>query len=86
SGSGRLDRGPSQSRHELAILLKETDIEFDYRVAGKLHLYADRQSFAAADSSVARKNALGFEQRLLTRVEAEDVEPALAAYQGEIAG
>ncbi|MBY2924066.1 FAD-dependent oxidoreductase [Rhizobium leguminosarum] len=75
-----------QSRHDLAILLKETDIEFDYRVAGKLHLYADRQSFSAADSSVARKNALGFEQRLLTRVEAENIEPALAAYQGEIAG
>ncbi|MGO8021942.1 FAD-dependent oxidoreductase [Rhizobium leguminosarum] len=75
-----------QSRHELAILLKETDIEFDYRVAGKLHLHADRQSFAAADSSVARKKACGFEQHLLTRVEAEDIEPALAAYQGEIAG
>ncbi|MGR9400674.1 FAD-dependent oxidoreductase [Rhizobium leguminosarum] len=75
-----------QSRCELAILLKETDVEFDYRVAGKLHLYADRQSFAAAHSSVVRKNALGFEQRLLTRMEAENIEPALAAYQGEIAG
>ncbi|MDI5924745.1 FAD-dependent oxidoreductase [Rhizobium leguminosarum] len=75
-----------QSRYELAILLKETDVEFDYRVAGKLHLYADRQSFAAAHSSVVRKNALGFEQRLLTRMEAENIEPALAAYQGEIAG
>lgn len=75
-----------QSRYELAILLKETDVEFDYRVAGKLHLYADPQSFAAAHSSVVRKNALGFEQRLLTRMEAENIEPALAAYQGEIAG
>ncbi len=74
-----------QSRYELAILLKETDVEFDYRVAGKLHLYADPQSFAAAHSSVVRKNALGFEQRLLTRMEAENIEPALAAYQGEIA-
>ena len=75
-----------QSRRELALLLAETDINFDYRVAGKLHLYPDARSFAAARPTVGRKIELGLEQRLLTRREAEEIEPALAAYQGEIAG
>jgi D-amino-acid dehydrogenase len=75
-----------QSRCELAALLAEADIAFDYRVAGKLHLYPDAQSFAAAKPSVARKTGLGFEQRLLTRTGAEEIEPALVSYQGEIAG
>jgi D-amino-acid dehydrogenase len=75
-----------QSRRELAVLLTETDLAFDYRLAGKLHLYADQRSFAFARSTVARKSALGFEQRMLSRVEAEQIEPALGGYQGDIAG
>lgn len=76
----------AQSRHELALLLAEASLAFDYRLAGKLHLYPDRQSFAAAQPAVSRKNALGLEQRKLTRAEAEEIEPALARYHGEIAG
>lgn len=76
----------AQSRQELALLLAETDITFDYRLAGKLHLFSDRQSMEAAHATVLRKNALGFEQRLFTRTKAEDVEPALRHYHGEIAG
>jgi D-amino-acid dehydrogenase len=75
-----------QSRRELGLLLAETDIAFDYRIAGKLHLYPDARGFAAARSTVDRKIALGLEQRLLSRREAEEVEPALAGYQGEISG
>lgn len=75
-----------RSRRELAALLAETDISFDYRVAGKLHLYPDAQSFAAARPLVERKSALGLEQRMLSRADAQVLEPALAAYQGEIEG
>ena len=75
-----------QSRRELAMLLAEVDLSFDYRIAGKLHLYSDRVSFAAAGPGVERKKAFGLTQRLLGRGEAEEIEPALASYQSEIAG
>ncbi|MBB3521701.1 FAD-dependent oxidoreductase [Rhizobium sp. BK456] len=75
-----------ESRRELALLVAETGLSFDYRLAGKLHLYPDQRSFAAAQSAVSRKNALGFEQQLLSSAEAQEIEPALAGYQGEIAG
>jgi D-amino-acid dehydrogenase len=75
-----------QSRRELALLLADADIAFDYRVAGKLHLYPDTASLGAAEVGVGRKAALGLEQRLLSRDEAEQLEPALGRYHGEIAG
>lgn len=75
-----------QSRRELAMLLADTDMAFDYRVAGKLHLYPDKKSLKAVEIGIARKAALGIEQRLLSRGEAECLEPALGRYQGEIAG
>ncbi|UJW77121.1 FAD-dependent oxidoreductase [Rhizobium sp. SL42] len=74
------------SREELATLLRETGIAFDYRLAGKLHLYGDAASFQAARRAVDRKNGLGIEQRMLNREGAEEIEPALRLYQGEIAG
>ncbi len=74
------------SRREFHTVLAETGIAFDYRAAGKLHLYPDARSFSAAASAVARKTALGFEQTMLSRAEAEQLEPALSGYQGEIAG
>lgn len=74
------------SRQELATLLHETGIVFDYRLAGKLHLYSDAASFAAARATVDRKKALGVDQRMLSREDAEGIEPALRVYQSEIAG
>lgn len=74
------------SRQELATLLRVTGIAFDYRLAGKLHLYSDAASFGAARATVERKNALGLDQRMLGREEAEDIEPALRVYQSEITG
>lgn len=75
-----------ESRQEMALLLAETDIAFDYRVAGKLHLYPDTASLSAARLTVERKRQMGIDQCMLSRLEAEAVEPALKAYQGEIAG
>jgi D-amino-acid dehydrogenase len=74
------------SRQELATLLRETGIVFDYRLAGKLHLYSDAASFASARATVDRKNASGLDQRMLSRDDAEDIEPALRLYQSEIVG
>ncbi|MXN46484.1 FAD-dependent oxidoreductase [Shinella kummerowiae] len=75
-----------ESRQEMAMLLAEADLAFDYRVAGKLHLYPDASSLAAARPTVERKRQMGLDQRMLSRAEAEVVEPALRTYQGEIAG
>ncbi|MGQ3274965.1 MAG: FAD-dependent oxidoreductase [Shinella sp.] len=75
-----------ESRRELAALLGEADLTFDYRVAGKLHLYPDLPSLVAARPTVERKRQMGLDQRILSRAEAEAVEPALKTYQGEIAG
>jgi len=75
-----------ESRREMESLLTETRISFDYRIAGKLHLYPDARSLAAARPTMERKRQLGFDQRLLSREAAEGIEPALTDYQGEIAG
>ena len=75
-----------ESRREMALLLAETNIAFDYRVAGKLHLYPNTESFSAARPIVERKREMGIDQRMLSRREAEAIEPALKAYQGEIDG
>lgn len=75
-----------ESRRELAALLAEASLSFDYRVAGKLHLYPDAASFSCAGPLVERKRLLGLDQQLLSRAQAEEVEPALKSYQGEIAG
>ncbi|GES45972.1 D-amino acid dehydrogenase small subunit [Rhizobium dioscoreae] len=75
-----------ESREEMEKLLAEVDIDFDYRLAGKLHLYPDEASLAAAKPGVERKRRLGFEQSILSLSEAQAVEPALQNYQGEIAG
>lgn len=75
-----------ESRQEMVTLLAETDLSFDYRVAGKLHLYSDASRLATARPLVECKRQLGIDQSILSRRETEDVEPALTAYQGEIAG
>jgi D-amino-acid dehydrogenase len=75
-----------ESRREMVLLLAEADISIDYRVAGKLHLYPDVASLSSAKSVVERKRLLGLEQRVVSRSEAEKLEPALKVYQGQIAG
>lgn len=75
-----------ESRRELAALLSEVDLAFDYRVAGKLHLYPGAAALDGARPLVAEKRRLGLDQSLLSRAEAEAIEPALRGYAGEIAG
>ncbi len=75
-----------QSRAEMAGLLKEVDLSFSYRVAGKLHLYGDEVSLAAARPTIERKRARGLVQSVLSKAEAIAVEPALALFEGRIAG
>lgn len=75
-----------ESRQALATLIGETGISFDYRRAGKLHLYASAEALKDARPIVERKKQLGFDQSLLTRGEAEAIEPDLSSYRGPIAG
>lgn len=86
SNTSEILRLADESRREMLTLLSQTQITFDYRIAGKLHLYPDAKGLAAARPTMERKRRLGSDQRLLSRREAEDVEPALKVYQGEIAG
>lgn len=74
------------SRTELATLSAEVDLSFSFRIAGKLHLHADATSLDAARPTVARKTARGLVQKILDPEAARAVEPALAAYQGALAG
>lgn len=74
------------SRRDLATLLGELEIAFHYRVAGKLHLYPSAAALDGARPVVEAKRRLGLDQSLLSRAEAEAVEPALRGYAGEVAG
>jgi len=86
SNTSAILRLADESRREMESLLTDTRIDFDYRVAGKLHLHPSAAGMAAVQATVERKRQLGFDQRLLSRREAEDIEPALKTYQGEVAG
>lgn len=86
SNTSDILRLADESRREMALLLAETDLAFDYRVAGKLHLYPDALSLAAARPTVECKRQMGLDQHILSRAEAEAVEPALKTYQGDITG
>lgn len=74
------------SRREMASLLAEVELAFSYRVAGKLHLYADAAAFEAARPTIERKRARGLLQTPMTRAEATMVEPALEMFAGAFVG
>lgn len=74
------------SRLEMNELLAEIDLSFAYRVAGKLHLYADRSGLDAMRATVDKKRKMGLVQHVIDRAEATRIEPAIDHYQGQIAG
>lgn len=67
------------SRKELSRLLDKVPLEFHHRVAGKLVMHADDASLEAARSQVAFQAEHGCRQRILTKSECFDIEPALAS-------
>lgn len=74
-----------ESRSAMAELLARHPIDFDHRVAGKLHVYYNAASLPAARAMIERKRPFGVQQRLLDADEAIALEPALAGARG-IAG
>ena len=74
-----------ESRAAMAELLARHLIDFDHRVAGKLHVYYNAASLPAARAMIERKRPFGVRQRLLDAEEAIAIEPALAGARG-IAG
>lgn len=58
----------------------------DFSSTGKLVLYPDAKSFAAAQRQVELQHALGSQQSAISAQQSCALEPALASYQARIAG
>ena len=92
ANTGRLQRNTldilqlaMESRAAMQALLERTPIEFDRRVAGKLHVYFSATSLPAARDMIAIKRTQGVRQELLDPDAAIRVEPALAGARGMVA-
>jgi len=57
---------------------RHPDLTFNHGTSGKLHLYEDAGKLQGAATSIALKNLLGCEQRVLSRDETLAIEPALS--------
>ena len=71
-----------ESRAAMHALLQRHRIDFDHAPAGKMHLYRDAGTLAAASGIVAIKRAHGAVQEVLSPRQAIDLEPALAGAPG----
>lgn len=76
----------AQSRTGFERLLAEEQLDCDFSATGKLVLYPDTASFAAARRQMALQRVLGSEQTAVTAQECVAIEPALTHYQAHIAG
>ena len=74
------------SRREMEALLPLVDLDFSFRPAGKLHLFADDEGFARARAGVEMKRGLGLVQHMISRDAAIGIEPALQGFKSPIAG
>lgn len=74
------------SRAGLDRMRAQEQPDCDFSSTGKLVLYPDTKSFAAAQRQVALQTALGSQQSAISAQESCDLEPALASYQAQIAG
>ncbi|MEG2942518.1 MAG: FAD-dependent oxidoreductase [Thermomonas sp.] len=74
-----------ESRAAMAELLARHPIEFDQRIAGKLHVYYNATSLPSAQAMIERKRPFGVQQRLVDADEAIAIEPALSGAR-DIAG
>lgn len=75
-----------QSKAAMGQLLDEYSIDFGHRIAGKIHLYATDEGFAAAQSVMALKAPHGCKQRAVQAKEIAAYEPGLAAAASKLSG
>jgi len=75
-----------ESRLALHDLLAQHPLNFGYEAPGKLHLYKDEAGFSAAAILAELKGTHGAVQHVLSRQDALQLEPALAAYADDFVG
>lgn len=71
-----------ESKAAMDALLLRHPLDFQHRVAGKLHVYYDAAALPKARAMIETKRPFGVRQQLLSPAEAIAVEPALAGAQG----
>ena len=81
-----LVRLSAYSRANALALRDEAGVPAGLRGTGLLHLYTDAKAFESRRAQQDHWNALGCEERLLSAEEALQVEPALQAARGLLAG
>ncbi len=75
-----------QSRQVMHRWIQKYAIDFEYRRAGKLHLYDDVHALRSAEARVRLKNRYGSRQSVLGADEALALEPSLLKLRGRLAG
>lgn len=65
-------------------LVESTAVDFSFRHAGKLVLLSNDEEVSAARSGTRMKRARGLDIEVLSRKEAESVEPAIARFRGPV--
>ena len=75
-----------QSRRVMHRWIRKYAIEFEYRRAGKLHLYDDVNDLRSAEARVRLKNRYGSSQSVLSADEVLALEPSLRELRGRLAG
>lgn len=75
-----------QSRQVMHRWVQKYAVEFEYRRAGKLHLYDDVNALRRAEARVRLKNRYGSRQSVLSTDEVLALEPSLQELQGRLAG
>lgn len=74
------------SKQKLAEIRKDTNIEFDYGNKGIIHIFGTDEDLDEAKRHADFQAKFGGEERLLTRNECLELEPAFAHTQRSIAG
>ena len=73
-------RNALRSAELMQALREHTKVEFDFRASGKMILIAGADAIRRAERTIRQKSRFGCDNVILTRREALDVEPALAAF------
>lgn len=74
------------SKQTMERWIKAYDIDFAYRIAGKLHLYGTSDSIEKQRHKMQLKAWFGVRQQHLTRDQVLEIEPALHGFEGALAG
>lgn len=75
-----------ESRQAFDAMMAAEKLDCDFSATGKLVLYPDAASFAAAQRQLQLQQAMGSQQQAVSAQRCVDIEPALTHYQPDIAG